>query len=102
MLAGKFPAGIFSGPTPFRRPPMHPLADTASQRRTLIALGLLLAFSLSACSPVAFYEKGRLQDELLVLEDDPTEVHAYQKIYYSREGSVGGIGVGAGGGCGCY
>jgi hypothetical protein len=57
---------------------------------------------LSACSPVAFYEKGRLQDELLVLEDDATEVHAYQKIYYSREGSVGGIGVGAGGGCGCY
>lgn len=79
---------------------MHFAAD--SPHRALLAAGLLLVLLLSACSPVAFYEKGRLQDELLVLEDDATEVHAYQKIYYSREGSVGGIGVGAGGGCGCY
>ena len=38
----------------------------------------------------------------MVMEDDPALVHFYQKIYYSVEGSVGGIGVGAGGGCGCY
>ena len=81
---------------------MHPSVVIPSARQVLVAVGLLMALLLSACSPVAFYEKGRLQDELLVLEDDATEVHAYQKIYYSREGSVGGIGVGAGGGCGCY
>jgi len=81
---------------------------TDSPHRALLAAGLLLALLLAACSKVSLYEKGRLQDELLVLEDDRTEVHADQKIYYSREGSVGGIGVGvgvgvgAGGGCGYY
>jgi hypothetical protein len=71
--------------------------------RLLLGLTALLCIgSLSACSPVAFYEKGTLQDPIMALGDDPTEVHAYQKIYYSREGSVGGFGTGAGGGCGCY
>ena len=64
---------------------------------TLLGLALL-----QGCSPVAFYEKGQLQDPIMALSPDPTESHAFQKIYYSREGSVGGIGVGAGGGCGCY
>lgn len=70
--------------------------------RILLGTLLLAALATIGCSPVAFYEKGRLQDPLMVLADDPTEVHATQKILYSREGSVGGIGTGAGGGCGCY
>lgn len=83
-------------PTIVRVPPLR--------RRTLFALtGLALAAgALSGCSPVPFYEKGRLQDPIMTLSTDPTETHAYQKIYYSREGSVGGIGTSAGGGCGCY
>lgn len=66
-----------------------------------LLLGLALAI-LSGCASVPFYEKGQLQDPIMVLAPDATEAHAFQKIYYSREGSVGGIGQGAGGGCGCY
>ena len=72
-----------------------------SRVRTVVVT-ILLAVGVSGCAPVPFYEKGRLQDAIMVLEDSATEVHAYQKIYYSREASVGGIGTGAGGGCGCY
>lgn len=80
-----------------------PRASGRPRNRLLLGLTALLCIgSLSACSPVAFYEKGTLQDPIMALGDDPTEVHAYQKIYYSREGSVGGFGTGAGGGCGCY
>jgi len=35
------------------------------------------------------------------LAEDKGEVNFYQKSYYSREGSAGGIGAIAGGGCGC-
>ncbi len=71
--------------------------------RTGAVLALLMATStLGGCARVAFYEKGQLSDPIMVMEDDPALVHFYQKIYYSVEGSVGGIGVGAGGGCGCY
>lgn len=68
--------------------------------RSLLWLVILLL--LGGCARVAFYEKGQLLDPIMVLEDDPGQIHQYQKIYYSTEGSVGGIGVGAGGGCGCY
>ena len=66
-------------------------ADQRLRRQTIVPLGrsffkFLIYFSAA----------------IMVLEDSATEVHAYQKIYYSREASVGGIGTGAGGGCGCY
>jgi hypothetical protein len=77
-------------------------ASLTPRRWGLVALILLVVIVLSACSQVPFYEKGLVQDPIMTLAEDPTEVHAYQKIYYSREGSVGGIGTGAGGGCGCY
>ncbi len=70
-------------------------------RSPLLLVGLALPL-LAGCASVPFYEKGQLQDPIMVLAPDVTEAHAYQKIYYSREGSVGGIGQGAGGGCGCY
>lgn len=63
----------------------------------------LTALALSSgCTQVAFHQKGRLSSPLMALEDSRTETHFYQKVYYSREGSAGGIGAGAGGGCGCY
>ncbi|MBT3293802.1 MAG: DUF4266 domain-containing protein [Verrucomicrobia bacterium] len=54
------------------------------------------------CRSVAVYEKARLQDGLMKYEESAQESHFYQKVYYSREGSVGGMGSSAGGGCGCY
>ena len=64
----------------------------------------LLALTLFevGCGGVAFYEKRALADPVMDLDDGPAEAHFYQKAYYSREGSAGGIGTGAGGGCGCY
>ena len=64
----------------------------------IAALQLLIA----GCRTVPFYEKERLNEETMVLEEDPTDIHFEQKVLYSREGSAGGIGTGAGGGCGCY
>lgn len=63
---------------------------------------VLLALATSACNTVPFYEKAAFSDPVMPLEDDPTETHFRQKVYYSREGATGGIGSGAGGGCGCY
>ena len=61
-----------------------------------------IAFLFSACTPVEFYQKRRLVNPIMEFEPDPTELHFMQKTYYSREGSVGGVGTTAGGGCGCY
>ena len=66
-------------------------------------LGILnISMLLHGCTSVEFYQKRRFANPIMSLEDDPTYVHLMQKVYYSREGSIGGIGTGAGGGCGCY
>jgi hypothetical protein len=36
------------------------------------------------------------------MSEEPMETHWYAKIYFSLEGSIGGIGTSGGGGCGCY
>jgi len=66
---------------------------------------LLLAAVLAilvGCNTVEFYELERLQDPIMAFEDAPMEAHFHQKVFYSMEGSAGGIGTTAGGGCGCY
>ena len=72
--------------------------------RVLLWMMTVGAVSLvgSGCQSVAVYEKARLQDPLMKYEESAQETHFYQKVYYSREGSVGGMGSSAGGGCGCY
>ncbi|MDA0322101.1 MAG: DUF4266 domain-containing protein [Verrucomicrobia bacterium] len=65
-------------------------------------LGLIFIALSSGCTTVAFHEKGRLLDPVMAFSEWPTETPFYQKTYYSREGSVGGIGTSAGGGCGCF
>lgn len=70
--------------------------------RPLFFLLAAAVFLLSGCPTVEFYERRHLSDEVMSLEEDPGETHFYQKVYYSREGSAGGIGTSAGGGCGCY
>ncbi|MEQ8762787.1 MAG: DUF4266 domain-containing protein [Planctomycetota bacterium] len=73
-----------------------------SRWKCLLLLGGLLLGSLPGCQNVEFYERRDLTDPVMVLADDPLETHFYQKCFYSREGSAGGIGSSAGGGCGCY
>jgi hypothetical protein len=66
------------------------------------ALFVLAALALSSCNTVEFYEKGAFQDPVMDLAVPATEAHFLQKVFYSMEGSAGGIGTSAGGGCGCY
>jgi hypothetical protein len=68
----------------------------------LIVTAGTLCLAGVGCRSVAVYEKARLQDPLMKYEESAQETHFYQKVYYSREGSVGGMGSSAGGGCGCY
>lgn len=73
-----------------------------SRRRTLFAAVLTL-LPLGACrSSVAFYEKAAFSDPVMDMTEDPLETHWYAKLYFSLEGSIGGIGTSGGGGCGCY
>lgn len=67
-----------------------------------IPLTLLAALVCGSCRSVAFYEKRLLSDPVMLVEDGATEIHFQQKVFYSIEGSAGGIGSSAGGGCGCY
>lgn len=71
-------------------------------RTFLFVLLGALAVACTGCRTLAFYERGRLQDGVMSLDESPAEVHFVQKVRYSREGSTGGIGATAGGGCGCY
>jgi len=66
----------------------------------LTLLAVLVA--LPSCNTVEFYEKGAFQDPTMDLGGSGTESHFHQKVFYSMEGSAGGIGSSAGGGCGCY
>lgn len=72
--------------------------------RTLTRLALAAAILAGAagCQNVDFTQRRHLADPLMDLDDGPTETHFAQKTFYSREGSVGGIGAAAGGGCGCF
>ncbi len=82
----------------------NPLADRGA-RRTVLALRLAAALgiaSLASCNTVEFYELERLGDPMMTFEEGGAEAHFEQKVYYSMEGSAGGIGTTAGGGCGCY
>ncbi len=67
-----------------------------------LLMTLLVSAVACGCQTTEFYQRGRLAGPLMSLEEDPTETHFQQKCFYSREGSIGGIGTSAGGGCGCY
>jgi len=78
---------------------------SAHRRARSLVFGLLAALSLLAsfgCANVPFYAREHLADPVMVEEPDASETHLRQKVLYSREGAIGGIGTGAGGGCGCY
>ncbi len=64
--------------------------------RTLV---LLLG---TACTGVEFFERRELSEPEMLLEQSPCAIHFQQKVVYSTEGAVGGVGTSGGGGCGCY
>lgn len=90
--------------------PLHSVAPTAPRlerqlvtlRRSLLALLLLALPLLGGCQNVDFTERQHLSDPVLELGESASETHFHQKVFYSREGSAGGIGSSGGGGCGCY
>lgn len=67
-----------------------------------LATGLLLLIGSTSCQSVEFYDKAALSDPVMQMHVCRAEAHFYQKVFYSMEGSAGGIGTTAGGGCGCY
>ena len=62
--------------------------------------GLLVLLLLSACAPVQPWERGRLAQPRMALDEDPMLAAISAHIYDSKEASSGGSGP-AGGGCGC-
>jgi hypothetical protein len=68
---------------------------------TRLAVGIVLAAAaLSACAPVAPYQRGYLARPEMALEDSPGLARALEKTYSAKEAASGGASVG-GGGCGC-
>ena len=67
-------------------------------------LAMLLIAGLSACGPiepwVKPYERDKLADPIMALDDDSVSTSYIQHVYEAREGARGGEGA-AGGGCGC-
>ena len=78
------------------RPVRHP------GLRALLAAVLIVASSSACRSSVEFYEKAAFADPVMNMAEEPMETHWYSKVYFSLEGSIGGIGTSGGGGCGCY
>ena len=73
-----------------------------SSLRALLAVSAAVV-PLGACqSGVAFYEKAAFAEPVMDMSEQPMETHWYAKLYFSLEGSIGGIGTTGGGGCGCY
>jgi len=63
---------------------------------------VLAVFTLcfSACAPVQPWERGRLAQPQMALEQDALMASIDDHTYTSKEAASGGIGP-AGGGCGC-
>jgi len=79
---------------------MHDHSSTRQSGR--LRLALLVLVCASGCNTVEFWQRAAFSDPVMEFAEDPTEIHMYQKVYYSAEGAAGGIGTSAGGGCGCY
>ncbi len=67
---------------------------------SMLAVAMILACTLSACTPVAAWERGTLARPEMALDADPLENTLNNHIYFSKEASSGGNSA-SGGGCGC-
>ncbi len=84
---------------PFGRFDEEPVIKKA--KPALMPLLLVLGVWLSACAPVAPWERGNLAKPHMALEPNPTLRALRVHTYMSREAALGGE-TAAGGGCGCY
>jgi hypothetical protein len=78
------------------------MSSTPSRMKSAIALlfALLAPVLLSACTPVAAWERGTLARDEMALNADPLEQSLDNHIYFSKEASSGSNSA-SGGGCGC-
>jgi hypothetical protein len=74
---------------------------TSGKLGPIFGLAILMA-AASGCRGPAYYEKKAFVNPVMRTEPDRGETHLRQKVHYSREAAIGGIGETAGGGCGCY
>lgn len=56
--------------------------------------------SKSTFSGLSFFQKGRLNDPIMTIDNGPHRAKLDQHIYQVREGSIGGYDA-VGGNCGC-
>ena len=59
-----------------------------------------IALALSACAPVAAYQRGYLARDDMALDGNPGMAKALEKTFAAKEAASGGATVG-GSGCGC-
>jgi hypothetical protein len=72
------------------------LTPAATARLALLLVSLLL----TACTPVAAWQRGTLARPDMGLTTDPLEQALADHIHFSKEASSGGNSA-SGGGCGC-
>lgn len=78
------------------------MSFTLSRVKSVLTLMLALTLPalLSACTPVAAWERGTLARDEMALNADPLEQSLDNHIYFSKEASSGSNSA-SGGGCGC-
>jgi hypothetical protein len=77
------------------------MKDTMGIAATLAAaLPLVLALALGGCANVKPYEREKLADPIMNLDNGLGKQTLEQKLFSTREAGTGG-GAGVGGGCGC-
>lgn len=65
-----------------------------------LALSLVLALALGGCANVKPYQREKLADPIMNLDNGLGKQTLEQKLFSTREAGTGG-GAGVGGGCGC-
>ncbi len=65
----------------------------------LLILGIS-SLMITACTPVAAWERGYLAKTEMAINTDPMQTTLNNHIYFSKEASNGGNSA-TGGGCGC-
>jgi uncharacterized protein DUF4266 len=71
-----------------------------SRRRTWLAALILVATAIPGCATVHPWDRDLLAKKSMRFAPLPHELAADDHIYFSKEGSAGGMDA-AGGGCGC-
>lgn len=82
--------------------PMGINATVAAAASLVLALALTLALTLTfgGCANVKPYEREKLADPIMNLDNGLGKQTLEQKLFSTREAGTGG-GTGVGGGCGC-